>query len=60
MEGKHRKLVDYVFWITFIVFTNPGGILEALGEDSGSGGVNVTDFLFVILVACYFVTFKYI
>lgn len=58
LEGKYRKLVDYVFWITFIVFTNPGGILEAFGEDSGSGGVNATDFLFVILIGCFLVTFK--
>ena len=58
MKGKYRKTVDYVFWITFIIFTNPGGILEALGEDSGSGGVNATDFLFVILVGCFLVTFK--
>lgn len=58
LEGKYRETVDYVFWITFIIFTNPGGILEALGEDSGDGGVNMRDFLFVILLGCYVLTFK--
>ena len=50
LEGIHRKLVDYIFWIAFILFTNPGGILEALGEDSGDGGINAKDFIFVILL----------
>ena len=58
MEGIHKKLVDYVFWIAFILFTNPGGILEALGEDSGDGGINAKDFIFVILLVCFLVTFK--
>ena len=58
LQGGHKKLADYIFWITFIIFTNPGGILEALGEDSGDGGINMRDFLFVILLACYVVTFK--
>lgn len=58
LEGIHKKLVDYVFWIAFILFTNPGGILEALGEDSGDGGINAKDFIFVILLVCFLVTFK--
>lgn len=49
----HTKLVDYVFWITLIVFTNPGAILSAFGEDSSDGGINITDLLIVILFACY-------
>lgn len=49
----YTKLIDYVFWITFIVFTNPGAILSAFGEDSSDGGINITDVLIVILFGCY-------
>lgn len=49
---KH-KIVDYIFWIVFLLFTNPGGILQALGFDNGSGGINITDILYVILVFCF-------
>jgi len=59
LYGGHNKLADYIFWITFIIFTNPGGILEALGDDSGDGGINMRDFLFVILLGCYLLTFKF-
>lgn len=58
------KLIDYIFWILFIFFTNPGGLLMAMGEDRGDGGINVADFLYVGLVACYIIisvkpTFQY-
>ena len=49
------KIVDHLFWITFLLFTNPGGILSALGEDSSDGGVNVTDLLMIVLLGCYVV-----
>ncbi len=59
MKGNKRTFFDYVFWITFIVFTNPGGILNALGEDlEGGGTIKYTDFLFVILVGCFIMKFK--
>ncbi len=63
-RSKGPKLVDYIFWILFIFFTNPGGIIMAMGEDRGDGGVNVVDFIYVGLVACYVLvsvkpTFKY-
>lgn len=54
--NKH-KIIDHIFWITFLFFTNPGGIFSALGEDSSDGGVNVTDFLMLILLGCYVVLF---
>lgn len=53
IKSNYNELVDYLFWITFLVFTNPGGMLMALGEDRGDGGINVTDFLFVIMVGLY-------
>ena len=55
---KKKKIVDYVFWIVFIAFTNPGGILEAIGENSADGGINVTDILFVILFSSFIIIFK--
>lgn len=55
--GRRTELIDYVFWITFIFFTNPGGILQAFGENSGDGGINVTDFLFVVLAGSYVLTY---
>ena len=32
LEPKKSSIIDHVFWLTFILFTNPGGILEALGK----------------------------
>lgn len=58
LNGKVHRLVDHVFWIVLIVFTNPGNILGALGEDSSDGGANMTDFLFVILVLCFMIVYK--
>lgn len=55
--GKRTELVDHIFWITIIFFTNPGGILQAFGENSGDGGINATDFLFVVLTGCYVLTY---
>jgi len=45
--------VDHLFWICFLIFTNPGGILVAFGEDSGDGGINITDLLMVPLMFFY-------
>ena len=53
VKTDYTELVDFLFWITFIFFTNPGGILEAFGEDRGDGGINVTDFLFVGMCFLY-------
>ena len=46
LKSNYTKVVDYLFWIVLIIFTNPGSILKALGEDRGDGGINVVDFLF--------------
>ena len=57
IKSNYRELTDYLFWTVFIIFTNPGGMLEAFGEDRGDGGINVTDFLFVILFGLYVTVF---
>lgn len=56
--GDSKKVVDYVFWIVLIFFTNPGSILQAFGEDVGDGGVKISDFLFVVLSICFVLIFK--
>ena len=46
------KIVDYFFWILFILFSNPGGIQQALNiYEFGIGGINLNDYLFVIMLA---------
>lgn len=57
IKTNYTDFVDYVFWIAFIIFTNPGGILAALGEDRGDGGINITDFIFVFLCGLYVTVF---
>lgn len=55
---KNGNLVDYIFWILFIIYTNPGGILEAIfKEDRGDGGINIVDFVFVLMFVCYMFIF---
>lgn len=57
IKSNYNELVDYLFWIVFLIFTNPGGILAALGEDRGDGGINITDYLFVVLMGLYATVF---
>ncbi|MDN3643378.1 hypothetical protein QWY87_11750 [Lutimonas halocynthiae] len=52
-KGNQHKLVDHLFWISFLVFTNPGGILMAMGAGDTDGGINITDVLMVVLLGCY-------
>lgn len=53
--GKSKyEFIDYLFWFFFILFTNPGGIFAALGEDTSSTGtVDSFDFIFFLLLGCY-------
>lgn len=51
---KHTKLIDYPFWIALILFSNPGGIQEALNIFEIYQNINLNDFLFVFLMLCYF------
>lgn len=47
--------IDYIFWIILILFSNPGGIQNALGISEYSNGVNLNDFLFIILTGLYLI-----
>jgi len=56
MQTKKSKyeFIDYVFWILLILFSNPGGIFTALGEDtSQKGNIDIRDFLFVLMFGCF-------
>ena len=58
LKNRYTDVVDYIFWIAFILFTNPGGVLEALGEDSADGGIDVTDLLYGLMLICFFFVYK--
>lgn len=54
--SKHSKneLVDYAFWFLLILFSNPGGIFQAFGEDRGkSGTIDSFDFIIALLFGCF-------
>jgi hypothetical protein len=57
--GESDKLIDtlvnYFFWCLLILYTNPGGIVEALKIYYVAGKVNLGDLLFVLLSICYFI-----
>ena len=58
MDNLKNKypVIDYLFWITFFLFTNPGGILEALGEDTSKAGtIDARDFLFLVIFGLFFI-----
>lgn len=50
---QKKNIVDYIFWFTLILFTNPGGSLGAMGLESSGGGIHFTDILFFILLICW-------
>ena len=47
------QTVDYIFWILFILSSNPGGILHAIGLGSSEGSVTIRDLIFFSLVGCF-------
>src|ERR1035438_1737749 len=49
------SFIDYLFWVLFILYTNPGGIFEAFHIWYVFGRFNVNDLLFVLLTICYVV-----
>ena len=58
MKVKKPKyeFIDYLFWFLFILFTNPGGIFKAFGEDTSSKGtIDSFDFIFVLLLGCFLI-----
>lgn len=47
-------VIDYIFWISLILFTNPGGIQQALGVyDIYGSQVNLNDLLFPLMLLCF-------
>lgn len=58
IKSNYTDLTDYIFWTLFIIYTNPGAILEAIfNEDRGDGGINLVDFVFVLMFICYMFVF---
>ena len=59
MKKKQSKyqVIDYVFWFLLIVWSNPGGILIALGEDKSKSGIDVQDYVVVLLLGCFIIIF---
>ena len=55
IESKLKyNFIDYCFWGLLIVYTNPGGILQALGLISKEGGsVSIRDIFFFMLLGLY-------
>ena len=50
-----NTLIDYIFWVLLILFTNPGGMVEALNIYYIIGKVNINDLVFVFLTICYLI-----
>jgi len=46
--------IDYVFWILLVFFSNPGGILDAIGLKSSEGSASVKDLIFFALLGLFF------
>jgi hypothetical protein len=55
MELNKSKVgsLDYIFWFLLVMFSNPGGILTAIGIAGSEGSVGITDAIFFMLLACY-------
>ena len=54
-ETLLSNLIDYIFWFFLILFTNPGGILDALNIWYIIGRFNIRDLLFILLSICYII-----
>lgn len=52
---EKARSTDYFFWILLILFTNPGGIQQALGINEVFGKINLNDLLFPMLFTLYLV-----
>ena len=57
--NKQDKLlipfIDYIFWVLFILYSDPGGIFEAFNIRYIIGRFNVNDLFFIIMTICYVV-----
>lgn len=52
VKFKYRS-IDYIFWTVFILYSNPGGIFEAIGISTSSGSINISDFFFFMLLGLF-------
>ena len=50
-----ETLISYLFWFLVILYTNPGGIIQALHIYYITSKINIGDLLFVLLTVCYFI-----
>ncbi len=58
MGEKKFQNIDYYFWGLFIIYSNPGGILNALGLIGSEGGsITIRDLIFFLLVGCFVVMY---
>lgn len=56
--GDSKKPIDYLFWILLILFTNPGGILQALGAGESESGIGPVDIIFAGLFICFILIYN--
>lgn len=45
--------VDRIFWFLLLLFTNPGGIQQALGISKIGSSFNLNDLVFLLLTLCF-------
>ena len=49
------NLTNYLFWVLFILFTNPGGVVNALNIYYITAKINISDLIFILLSICYYI-----
>ena len=53
-KQSKNELIDYAFWFLLILFSNPGGIFKAFGEDTTkTGSIDMLDFIIALLFGCF-------
>jgi len=53
IASKKFDFLDYFFWIMFVLYSNPGGMLNAVGLISSESGGGVKDLVIFSLFGCY-------
>ncbi len=53
IASKKFDFLDYFFWIMFVLYSNPGGMLNAIGLISSDSGGGVKDLVIFSLFGCY-------
>lgn len=52
-ERLNYTLISYIFWSLLIIYTNPGGIIEAFNVSDIWGKVDMKDLLFALMSICF-------